>query len=264
MRSFLLPIAMSGLMFSQGAEDPGIFLGIQYFQNGDFVAAQRYLSESLPRARDVSEAYWFLSLSNIAISKTVGLKEKENLLLNASGLLESLVDSTSTHEVGAAIAYADCVINTSKVKSLPSITKAKAMLEKVRKSPFISDPEILEVNRRALYLSFLLAQYQGMTPSESTGPPGSEEKKQGGDTSASKSPGENKNTGDPNKASDSSKGKKMDKKGAVSTDRSQAGKGNLDIVPYVGSLKEVSSEEAAKLISEAAKKVRRAAGEDSP
>ena len=48
------------------------------------------------------------------------------------------------------------------------------------------------------------------------------------------------------------------------TDKVQAGAGNLDLVPYRASLQDLSKEDAAKLIRDAAKKVRQAAGEDLP
>ena len=60
------------------------------------------------------------------------------------------------------------------------------------------------------------------------------------------------------------KRKKTDKKAEGLTDKVQAGAGNLDLLPYRASLQNLSKEDAAKLIRDAAKKVRQAAGEDPP
>ena len=80
MSQIIITLVLAGVFF-QGHEDPEVVQGILLFEKGDFKNAQRYLANSLPRARDVAQASWYYSLANIAISNNVTLKEKEALLL---------------------------------------------------------------------------------------------------------------------------------------------------------------------------------------
>ena len=108
MNPIIITLMLLGVFF-QGQEDQEVVQGIAFFEKGDFKNAQRCLSSSIPRARDVAKASWCLSLSNIAISKNANVTEKEALLEVASGLLENLAGSASIYEVPAAIGFNDCV-----------------------------------------------------------------------------------------------------------------------------------------------------------
>jgi hypothetical protein len=233
------------------------------FEKGDFKNAQRYLANSLPRARDVAQASWYYSLANIAISNNVTLKEKEALLLTASGLLENLASSSSIYAVGAAIGFNDCVLQTSRVQSSDYLLKANELLKKALKKAPISDLDLMRINKRIAYNTFLIAQGDVPKGESSQGKSSGGDKKQGDKNAQSKSAEDKNKGGVSDKDPDNSKGKKTDKKAEGLTDKVQAGAGNLDLVPYRGSLHDISKEDAAKLIRDAAKKVRQSAGEDS-
>lgn len=261
MNSFIIILVLAGVFF-QGQEDQEVVQGFAYFEKGDFENAKRCLTASLPRAHDVAKATWYLSLANIAISKNANGVEKEKLLEVASGLLENLAGSSSSYGVAATIGYNDCLLQTARVRSVPHLVKASEMLNKARKTPGVSTVDLMNITRRINYNAFLMAQYEPYGNETSQGKSGGGEKKQGDKNSQSKS-SEDKSKGDvSDKDPDSSKVKKTDKKAEILTDKVQAGRGNLDLVPYRGSLQDLSRGDAEKLIRDAAKKVRQAAGEN--
>lgn len=79
MSPIIITLVLAGVF--QGQEDPEVVQGILFFEKGDFKNAQRYLANSLPRARDVAQASWYYSLANIAISNNVTLKRRKHFLL---------------------------------------------------------------------------------------------------------------------------------------------------------------------------------------
>lgn len=264
MNPLSIVLLFAAALFFQGQEDPEVAQGIAFFEKGDFKNAQRYLTNSLPRARDVAQASWCLSLANIAISNKFSGKEKDELLAVASGLLENLAGSSSPYEVGAAIGYNDCLMQTSRIRNLPQLLKANELLNKALKKPQISQVDLMNISIRINYNAFLIAQYENPEDDSGQGRPEGGDKKKGNKSAQSKSAGD-KNKGDvSDKEPDKSKGEKTDKKTGAFTDKVQAGRGNVDLVPYGGRLQDISKEEAGKLIREAAKKVRQAAGEGGP
>ena len=58
MSPIIITLVLAGVFF-QGQEDPEVVQGILLFEKGDFKNAQRYLANSLPRARDVAQASWY-------------------------------------------------------------------------------------------------------------------------------------------------------------------------------------------------------------
>jgi len=262
----LLSIALflaTGLFF-QVQEDHEVLQGIAFFEKGDFKNAQKYLSSSLPRARDVAQASWCLSLANIAVSNNANEKEKAELLTVASGLFENLARSSSSYAAGAAIGYNDCMLLTFRIGSLPQLLKANVLLKNALKTPWISSVDLMKINLRINYNAFLIAQYENSEDEIDQGRREGGDKNQGDKSSQSKSAEDKNKGGISDKGLDKSKGQKTDKKAEAFTDKVQAGKGNLDLVPYAGNLQDITKEDAGKLIREAAKKVRQAAGEESP
>lgn len=263
MNPIIITLVLAGVFF-QGQEDQEVVQGIAFFEKGDFKNAQRCLSSSIPRARDVAQASWYLSLSNIAISKKADVTEKETLLEVASGLLENLAGSASIYEVAAAIGFNDCVLQTSRIRKLPYLLKANELLKKAKETQEVSTVDLMNINKRISYNLFLIAQFEDSADQSPQSKSNEGGKNQGDKNSQTKS-GEDKNKGGvSDKEPDNSKGKKTDKKAEGLTDKVQAGAGNLDLVPYRASLQDLSKEDAAKLIRDAAKKVRQAAGEDLP
>jgi len=263
MNPIIITLVLAGVFF-QGQEDQEVVQGIDFFEKGDFKNAQRCLSNSIPRARDVAQASWYLSLSNIAISKKANVTEKEVLLEIASGLLENLAGSASTYEVAAAIGFNDCILQTSRIRKLPYLLKANEMLKKARETQGVSDVDLININKRISYNLFLIAQFEGSADQSSQSKSNEGGKNQGDKNAQTKSTEDKNKGGVSDKEPDNSKGKKTDKKAEGLTDKVQAGAGNLDLVPYRASLQDLSKEDAAKLIRDAAKKVRQAAGEDKP
>lgn len=262
----LLPILLllaSGLFF-QANEDHEVMQGIAFFEKGDFKNAQKYLSNSLPRARDVAHASWCLALADIAISNNFSEKEKAELLTVALGLFENLAITSSPYALGAAIGYNDCMLVTFRVGSLPQILKANVLLKNALKTPWISNVDVININLRINYNAFLIAQYENSADEIEQGRGEGGDKNQGDKNSQSKSSEGKNKVGVSDKDADKSKGKKTNKKAEAFTDKVQAGKGNLDLIPYRGSLQNISKEDAAELIRDAAKKVRQASGEYSP
>ena len=262
MSPIIITLVLAGVFF-QGQEDPEVVQGILLFEKGDFKNAQRYLANSLPRARDVAQASWYYSLANIAISNNVTLKEKEALLLTASGLLENLASSSSIYAVGAAIGFNDCVLQTSRVQSSDYLLKANEVLKKALKKAPISDLDLMRINKRIAYNTFLIVQGDAPNGESSQGKSSGGDKKQGDKNAQSKSAEDKNKGGVSDKEPDNLKGKKTEKKAEGLTDKVQAGSGNLDLVPYRTGLQDISKEDAGKLIREAAKKVRQSAGGDS-
>ncbi|NBS91011.1 hypothetical protein EBS67_13585, partial [bacterium] len=127
----------------------------------------------------------------------------------------------------------------------------------------ISDLDLMRINKRIAYNTFLIAQGDAPKGESSQGKSSGGDKKQGDKNAQSKSAEDKNKGGVSDKDPDNSKGKKTGKKAEGLTDKVQAGAGNLDLVPYRGSLYGISKEEAAKLIRDAAKKVRQSAGGDS-
>ena len=264
MNPLSISLLLAAGLFFQVQEDPEVAQGIAFFEKGDFKNAQRYLTNSLPRARDVAQASWCLSLVNIAISNKSSGKERDELLAVASGLLENLAGSSSSYGVSAAIGYNDCLIKTSRIRSLPQLLKANELLNKALKNPEISSVDLMNIKIRINYNAFLIAQYGNSEDELGQGRPEGGDKKQKDNSSQPKS-ADDKNKGDvSDKEPDKSKGEKTDKKAGVFTDKVQAGRGNVDLVPYGGRLQDISREEAGKLVREAAKKVKQANGENPP
>lgn len=264
MNPISIALLLAGGFFFQVQEDPEVVRGIVFFQKGDFKNAQGYLANSLPRARDVAQASWCLALANIAISNKSSEKEKGELLAVASGLLENLAGSSSPYAVGAAIGYNDCLMQTSRNRSLPQLLKANELLNKALKKSQISNVDLMSINIRINYNAFLIAQYESSEDESGQGRPEGGDKKKGDKSSQSKSAVDETKGDVSDKQSDVSKGEKTDKKNGAFTDKVQAGSGNVDLVPYGGRLQDISKEEAGKLIREAAKKVRQASGEGGP
>ena len=263
MNPIIITLMLAGVFF-QGQEDQEIVQGIAFFEKGDFKNAQRCLSNSIPRARDVAQASWYLSLSNIAISKKANVTEKEVLLEIASGLLENLAGSASIYTVAAAIGFNDCVLQTSRIRKLPYLLKANELLKKARETQEVSNVDLMNINKRISYNLFLITQFED-SEDQSSQSKSNEVGKNHGDKNSQTKSAEDKNKGGvSDKEPDNSKGKKTDKKADGLTDKVQAGAGNLDLVPYRASLQDLSKEDAAKLIRDAAKKVRQASGEDRP
>lgn len=263
MNPIIITLVLAGVFF-QGQEDQEVVQGIAFFEKGDFKNAQRCLSNSIPRARDVAQASWYLSLSNIAISKKFNVTEKEALLEIASGLLENLASSASIYEVAAAIGFNDCVLQTSRIRKLPYLLKANELLKKARETVEVSNVDLMNINKRISYNLFLIAQFED-SADQSSQPKSNEGGKNQGDKNAQTKSAEDKNKGGvSDKDPDNAKGKKTDKKAEGLTDKVQAGAGNLDLAPYRAGLQDLSKEDAAKLIRDAAKKVRQASGEDRP
>ncbi|MCY2941523.1 MAG: hypothetical protein NTV50_07615 [Planctomycetota bacterium] len=263
MNPIIITLMLAGVFF-QGQEDPEVVQGIAFFEKGDFKNAQRCLFNSIPRARDVAQASWYLSLSNIAISKKADVTEKEMLLEIASGLLENLASSASIYEVAAAIGFNDCVLQTSRIRKLPYLLKANELLKKARETQGVSAVDLMNINKRISHNLFLIAQFED-SPDQSSQSKSNEGGKKQGDKKSQTKSADDKNKGDvSDKDLDNAKGKKTDKKAEGLTDKVQAGAGNLDLVPYRASLQDLTKEDAAKLIKDAAKKVRQAAGEDLP
>jgi hypothetical protein len=263
MNPIIITLVLAGVFF-QGQEDQEVVQGIEFFEKGDFKNAQRCLSNSIPRARDVAQASWYLSLSNIAISKKANVTEKEVLLEIASGLLENLAGSASTYEVAAAIGFNDCVLQTSRIRKLPYLLKANELLKKAKETQEVSTVDLMNINKRISYNLFLISQFEGSADQSPQSKSNEGGKTQGDKNSQTKSAEDKNKGGVSDKEPDNSKAKKTDKKAEGLTDKVQAGAGNLDLVPYRGSLQDLSKEDAAKLIRDAAKKVRQAAGEDPP
>ena len=263
MNPIIITLMLLGVFF-QGQEDQEVVQGIALFEKGDFKNAQRCLSISIPRARDVAQASWYLSLSNIAISKKVDVTEKEALLEVASGLLENLAGSASIYEVPAAIGFNDCMLQTSRIRKLPYLLKANELLKKAKETQGVSTVDLMNINKRISYNLFLIAQFEDSADQSPQSKSNEGGKNQGDKNSQTKSAEDKNKGGVSDKEVDNSKGKKTDKKAEGLTDKLQAGAGNLDLVPYRASLQDLSKEDAAKLIKDAAKKVRQAAGEDPP
>lgn len=267
MSPIIIALVLAGVFF-QGQEDPEVEQGILFFEKGDFKNAQRYLANSLPRARDVAQASWYCSLATIAISNNVILKEREALLITASGLFENLASSSSIYAVGAAIGFNDCVLQTSRIRSSDYLLKANELLKNALKKAPISDLDLIRINKRIAYNTFLIAQGDASIGESTQGKSEAGDKKQGdkkqGDKSAQSKSAEEKNKGGvSDKEPENSKRKKTDKKAEGLTDKVQAGAGNLDLVPYGGSLQGINKEDAGKMIRDAAKKVRQFSGGDS-
>ncbi len=178
MSPIIITLVLAGVFF-QGQEDQEVALGIASFEKGDFKNAQRYLSNSVHRARDVAQASWYYSLANIAISNDVKLKEKEALLVTASGLLENLASSSSIYAVGAAIGFNDCVLQTSRIRSSDYLLKANELLKNALKKAPISDLDLMRINKRIAYNTFLIAQGDAPKDESSQNKAGGGDKKQG-------------------------------------------------------------------------------------
>lgn len=262
MSPIIIALVLAGVFF-QGQEDPEVEQGILFFEKGDFKNAQRYLANSLPRARDVAQASWYYSLATIAISNNVVLKEKEALLVTVSGLFENLASSSSIYAVGAAIGFNDCVLQTSRIRSSEYLLKANELLKNALIKAPISDLDLMRINKRIAYNAFLIAQGDAPKGESSQGKSSGGDKKQGDKSAQSKSAEDKNKGGISDKEPDNSKGKKTDKKAEGLTDKVQAGAGNLDLVPYRGSLQGINKEDAGKMIRDAAKKVRQSAGGNS-
>jgi hypothetical protein len=156
------------------------------------------------------------------------------------------------------------VLQTSRIRKLPYLLKANELLKKVRETQEVSDVDLMNINKRIRYNLFLIVQFEDSADQSSQSKSNEGGKNQGDKNSQTKS-AEDKNKGDvSDKDPDNSQGKKTDKKAEGLTDKVQAGAGNLDLVSYRASLQDLSKEDAAKLIRDAAKKVRQAAGEDLP
>ena len=193
MNPIIITLMLAGVFF-QGQEDQEVVQGITFFEKGDFKNAQICLSNSIPRARDVAQASWYLSLSNIAISKKADVKEKEVLLEIASGLLENLASSDSIYEVAAAIGFNDCVLQTSRIRKLPYLLKANQLLKKARETQEVSNVDLMNINKRIRYNLFLIAQLEDSTDQSSQSKSNDGGKNQGDKNSQTKS-AEDKNKG---------------------------------------------------------------------
>lgn len=170
------------------------------------------MANSLPRARDVAQASWYYSLANIAISNNVTLKEKEALLVTASGLMENLASSSSIYAVGAAIGFNDCVLQTSRIRSSDYLLKANELLKNALKKAPISDLDLMRINKRIAYNTFLIAQTDAPREESSQGKSNGGDKKQGHKSAQTKSAEDKNKGGVSDKEPDNLKGKRRKRK----------------------------------------------------